>query len=136
MKAIAIGLCTALLTLAACDRMSAPKPPAGAVYADQLPVFPKAVYEDSMGGSTSDGFGGPAVSESRSWFYKVPESENAAAVQFYEQQLPHAQKEVEDGETRFVFAPRGGDEGEEITIRVEPGELQITESVKPGKRKD
>ena len=35
----------------------------------------------------------------------------------------------------FKFAPNGAEEGEDVSIHIETGKLNISEVVKPGKRK-
>lgn len=111
----------------------------GAVYAAQIPVYPGAHYEDSMGGKFYGDIGGPVITESLSWFFKLEDSPSKA-VQFYEGKLP-AGSRVEDeesqqpGETVFRFVPAGAADGEDVTVSIRAGELQITEQVKPGKRK-
>ena len=107
----------------------------GAVYANQVPVYPSATPDGMMGGTYSGSVGGPAVSQTQSWFFKIEDPVDKV-VAFYEKKLAGATKEVDDGEVTFTLAPTGGAKGEELTVRIEPGRLQITEEVLPGKIKD
>ncbi len=106
----------------------------GAVYASQIPVYPSAVYENAMGGAFSESLGGPATAESLSWFFKVSDPVEKV-VAYYEGKLPTAGRSKEGGEV-FTFVPRGAEAGESVSVTIRPGELQITEVVKPGKRKN
>jgi hypothetical protein len=111
----------------------------GAVYASQVPLYPSATYEDAMGGTYSAGVGGPPVSESLSWFFKVSDPPEKV-VAFYEGKLPGAERGVIRGaddadDPTFTVVPTGAEDGEYIRVIVGQGKLQITEVVKPGKRK-
>ena len=107
----------------------------GAVYAAQSPVYPAANYEDTMGGASHGDEG--AASESMSWFFKTQDPVEEVEA-FYRAKLPSAQrgeKETEDGVTvTCTFVPTGAEDGEEVVVSIRPGELQLTEVVKPGKR--
>jgi hypothetical protein len=108
----------------------------GAVYAKTLPIYPSAVYEDAMGGTYSETIGGPATFESLSWFFKVSDPAEKV-VEFYRTRLSGASEgKWEDGDPKFTVVPTGAEEGEEVVVTIRPGTLQITEVVKPGKRKD
>lgn len=114
-----------------------------------------------MGGNYYETIGGPVTYESLSWFFKVSDPMDKV-VAFYVTHLPHASRaedeetgeqeteasEAEEEETekektdqqetkdvRLTFVPVGAEEGEDVTIHISPGKLQITEVVKPGKRK-
>ena len=106
----------------------------GAVYAAQVPVYPAATYESSMGGSSSYSIGGPATSESTSWFFKTSDS-MAKVVEFYQARLSGARRETTDrGEVSFHLDPAGASDGEYVEVIVRPGTIQIHESVSPGKK--
>ena len=54
---------------------------------------------------------------------------------YYRAHLPSgAQETNETGEIRFRFVPKGAEEGEDVTVTVKPGEIQINETVKAGKK--
>ena len=112
----------------------------GAVYARQVPIYPSATYEDAMGGTYSGRIGGPPVSESLSWFFKVSDPPEKV-IAFYEEKLPGAERGVMTGlddadDPTFTVVPTGAEEGEYVRVTVGRGKLQITEVVKPGKRKN
>lgn len=104
----------------------------GAVYTEQIPVFPGAKLQDVAGGNYYDELGGPVTFESKSWFFKV--SDKAKVIAFYQEKLPSANREEDDEGVTFTFAPAGAEEGEDVSIVIKEGELQISEVVKPGKR--
>jgi len=107
----------------------------GAVYANQVGVYASATYDGTMGGSSLEQIGGPVISESQSWFFKTHDPAEKL-VAFYEQRLPRAEKRtVENGEVTFTLVPAGAEEGEQVVVTIRSGEFQITESLKPGKRK-
>lgn len=111
---------------------TASHPLSGAVYANRVPIYPSAIYKDSMGGT---GYGDAgAVSESLSWFFEVPDSVEKMSA-FYAGRLPGAERDQEGEEVTYTIAPEGAEPGENIVVTIRAGELQITESVKPGKRK-
>jgi len=106
----------------------------GAVYADVVPVYPGATYDGAMGGSTSEDIGGPAISDSMSWFFNVEDSVEDM-VDFYQEQLPGARLEKDDvGDNTFTLIPEGAAEGEYVQVIVRNGQLQIHESLKPGRK--
>lgn len=110
----------------------------GAVYANRFPLYPSATYEDAMGGGTySESVGGPPVSESLSWFFKVSDPPEKV-IAFYEEKLFPAERGVigETDDPTFTVVPVGAEEGEYVRVTVGQGKLQITEVVKPGKRKN
>jgi hypothetical protein len=104
----------------------------GSVYARQIPAYPGAKFEDSMGGTTSAGIGGPAVSESMSWFYRTTDPVEKV-VAFYVENLPGATRDApdEDGAVVFRVKPKMAGPDEYVTVKVRPGELQITEVTTP-----
>ena len=106
----------------------------GAVYAGAVPVFPGAKLTDIMGGDYMNEIGGPVMFKSQSWFFSTDEP-MAKVVEWYRKNLPEGAKpmEVEQGEVGFEWTPPGAVEGEEVSIRVREGELQIGEVVKAGK---
>lgn len=103
----------------------------GAVYAAAIPVWKGADYDDQMGGNYYDNIGGPVTFTSNSWFFNfdAPAAEVAA---FYRSNLPAGAKavEAEDGEYLFEWIPPGAKEGEEVSVRVSEGRLQIGEVIK------
>ena len=105
----------------------------GAVYATQIPVYPKAKLRDVGGGNYYEDIGGPVTFESKSWFFGFDDLQQVVA--FYQQQLPNAAREDEEDEVRFKFTPTGAEDGEDVSVVVRKDELQISEVVKPGKRK-
>jgi hypothetical protein len=150
-----------IVGLAACSKPQKGSGLPGVVYGSQIPVYPSAVFEDSMGGNYYETIGGPVTYESLSWFFKVSDPMDKV-VAFYTSRLPigsrledekaegeetgEAEAEEEDSEeastnrqqtedVRFTFVPTGAEEGEDVTITISSGKLQITEVVKPGKRK-
>lgn len=154
-------LVLSIVALAACSKSQKGSGLPGVVYGSQIPVYPSAVFEDSMGGNYYETIGGPVTYESLSWFFKVSDPMDRV-VAFYATHLPHASRaedeekgeqeteasEAEEEETekektdqqetkdvRLTFVPVGAEEGEDVTIHISPGKLQITEVVKPGKRK-
>jgi len=128
-RAVLIALLSPL-ALPACG--GAPKLD-GAVYAAQIPVYPKAKLRDVGGGNYYDDIGGPVTFESKSWFFSFDDRQQV--VVFYQQQLPNAAREDEEDEVHFKFAPTGAEDGEDVSVVVRKDELQISEVVKPGKRK-
>lgn len=105
----------------------------GAVYSEQIPVFPKAKLRDVGGGNYYDEIGGPVTFESKSWFFTIGEGQQAIA--FYQEKLPNAARDEDEDGVTFKFTPAGAEDGEDVSIVVRKDELQITEVVKPGKRK-
>lgn len=157
-----LGLLTlSVLAASACSKSKKESGLPGAVYASQIPVYAAAVFEDSMGGNYYETIGGPITYESLSWFFKVSDPMDKV-VAFYASRLP-SESRIEEGkpegqeageedaeeertgkgstdqhpteDVRFKYVPIGAEEGEDITIYISPGKLQITEVVKPGKRK-
>jgi hypothetical protein len=107
----------------------------GAVYAGQLPLYPSATLEGSMGGSTYGRVGGPAVSSSLSWFFTVSDPADKVLA-FYEARLSGAARGDDGDHPTLTLVPAGAEEGEYLRITVSPGKLQITEVVRAAKRKD
>jgi hypothetical protein len=118
---------------AGCSREAAAL--SGAVYSSQIPVYPAADFEDTFGGTGSDSIGGPPTSESMSWFFNVTDPKEKV-VAFYAEKLPQAERSELDDCVTFQFAPKGAEEYEWVWVRIKPGKLQLTESVRYGKRKD
>ncbi len=135
-KSIAAFVCVVgLLALhAACGSTEEASLP-GAVYAKGIPVYPGAKYIGSMGGHSSDSIGGPSSSESQSWFFKVSDPVEEVAA-FYKKKLPGAQAGQEDeNNPTFTLTPPGAEEGEYVQVIIRrTGDLQIHESLKPGKK--
>jgi hypothetical protein len=129
-RCAAAGALVIPLLAAACHR--GPRL-AGAVYGDQIPVYPEATFREMGGGSYSDDVGGPVTAESRSWFFTITDGQKAIA--FYQEKLPTAARDDDEDGTTFRFMPRGAESGEDVAVVIRKGELQITEMVKPGKRK-
>jgi len=131
---MAAACMTGLMTLqVACGRAENPLP--GAVYAKVVPVYPGAKYVGSMGGQSSDDIGGPATGESQSWFFKISDPAEEV-VAFYKKKLPGAELEKDDaGDPTFTLIPEGAEEGERVQVIFrKSGDLQIHESLKPGKK--
>jgi hypothetical protein len=108
-------------------------PLAGAVYSEQIPVYPDAALQASTGGLYSASLFGPPSVDSRCWWFYIQDPANRV-VDFYRDQLPGARITTDGGETVFHIVPQGARPGESVTIRVRPGEVRITETVRPGRR--
>jgi hypothetical protein len=122
-----------LTLLVACGSGESALP--GAVYAKVVPVYPGAKYVGSMGGQSSDRIGGPITGESQSWFFKISDpAEDVVA--FYKKKLPKAELRNDDsGDPTFTLIPEGAEEGERVQVICrKSGDLQIHESLKPGKK--
>lgn len=109
----------------------------GAVYASQIPVYPGADYEDSMGAETYATIGGAPTGDRLTWFFKVSDPAEKV-VAYYKEKLPQATREEgeDDEEVVLRFVPSGAEENESVTVRIRTGKLQISESVRYGKRKE
>ena len=105
----------------------------GAVYQAQIPVYPKAKLRDVGGGNYYDDLGGPVTFESKSWFFTIDDRQQVLA--YYQDKLPNAAREDDEEEVTFKFTPTGAEEGEDVSVVVRKDELQISEVVKPGKRR-
>ena len=105
----------------------------GAVYGAQIPVYPHARLRDVGGGNYYEDIGGPVTFESKSWFFTIDDRQKVLA--FYQEKLPSAAREDDDESITFKFTPTGAEEGEDVSVVVRKDELQISEVVKPGKRK-
>jgi hypothetical protein len=128
----AIGFMTLLVACGSADSESLLP---GAVYAKVVPVYPGAKYVGSTGGQSSDRIGGPVTSESQSWFFKTSDpAEDVVA--FYKKKLPKADLRDDDsGDPTFTLIPEGAEQGERIQVIFHKGgDLQIHESLKPGKK--
>ena len=97
------------------------------------PVYPKATLRDVGGGNYYEDIGGPVTFESKSWFFRIDDHQRVVA--FYQEKLPNAAREDDEDEIRWKFTPTGAEEGEDVSVVVRKDELQISEVVKPGKRK-
>jgi hypothetical protein len=99
----------------------------GAVFAGDVPMYKTASFASEMGGdSYSEDMDG--LTRSHSWFFATTDPVDKV-VAFYDQALPNATKGTdEQGFTTFVFVPEGGTFGDEVSITVRPGEIQIHES--------
>ena len=109
----------------------ASRPINGAVYAGAIPVYPGARFTDTMGGNYYETSGGPVTFTSQSWFFDVSDPMEKV-VQFYRTNLPEGGHEVETepGDVMFEWNPPGATEGEDVTVRISAGQLQIGETVK------
>ena len=123
-------LCACVLSVAGCSMIERRSELDGSVYARQVPAYPGAKFEDSMGGTTSEGIGGREVSKSQSWFYTVSDSVDTVAA-FYTEKLPTASKEVDGDSVVFHLKPTNAGPDESVVVTVEPGRLQITEIITP-----
>jgi hypothetical protein len=134
----AVGFC--------CGCTTQPTGLPGAYY--KIPVYQPSTVEDSMGGHYSDSIGGAATAESLSWFLKTSDSPTKV-VTFYQANLPVGSRatdeelaEESDGSeddkliAKFKYQPAGAEEDEDVTVRISEKRFQITELLKPGKRKD
>ncbi len=154
-------LALSMIAVGACSKSKEDSRLPGVVYGSQISLYPSAVFEDSMGGNYYETIGGPVTYESLSWFFKVSDPMDKV-VAYYASRLPSGSR-IEEGKTdfeeigeaeteeekdeevstnqqqtgdvQFKFVPTGAEEGEDVTITISPGKLQITEVVKPGKRK-
>jgi hypothetical protein len=138
--ALGLGLVVTALAAGCSSTDSGPSTGAalpGAVYAGQVPLYPSATFETAMGGTTYAGrIGGAVVNESLSWFFVVSDPPEKV-LSFYESKLPGAQRGASDSdEPTLTLVPTGAEEGEYLRVTVRPGRLQITEVVRPGKRKE
>ncbi len=112
----------------------ADSPIKGAVYAAAIPVWEDAKLTDITGGNYYNDIGGPVTFTSKSWFFKLSDPV-ADVADFYRQHLPAGATptEAEDGAVAFEWHPPGAKEGEEVSVTVREGELQISETIKaPG----
>jgi hypothetical protein len=101
-----------------------------AVYANQVPVYPRAELTDAMG-SESWGDEPDSYSKGMGWEFEF-KGEKADVVTFYDAALPNAAREVaEDGEVIWTLVPEGALPGEEVMVRVGEKEFWIHEDVKP-----
>ena len=126
-----VGLMTLLVACGGGTETTLP----GAVYAKVVPVYPGAKYVGAMGGQSSDDIGGPVTGESQSWFFKISDPAQEV-VAFYKKKLPGAKMENDDaGDPTFTLIPPGAEEGEHVQVICrKSGDLQIHESLKPGKK--
>jgi hypothetical protein len=135
MKArLGLALVAALL-LAGCAVPGSATRLEGAVYAHQIPIYPSAQYDGTMGGTTSGSVGGPAISKSQSWFFKTDDSIEEVTA-WYEEKLPGADKEPNEDGVTFTLVPDGADDGEKVSVWIHPGSFSISESVKPETKQD
>jgi len=104
----------------------------GAVYAEQIPVYPPASLTGQMSGRSSD-FDGSALTSSTSWWLEAPHAQSRVEA-WYEQRLPQARKSREDwGDgivTVYTWTPEGGQPGDELSITITREEIQITETLR------
>ena len=128
--AFVVGL---LALQVACGSAEATLP--GAVYAKVVPVYPGAEYDESMGGKSGDDIGGPVTAESTSWFFRISDPVDKV-IAFYREKLPGAKLAKDDlGDDVFTFIPTTAEEGEYVSVTIRKGgELQIGESLRPGKK--
>ena len=132
---VAAGCLLGLLTLhVACGSTETSLP--GSVYAKVVPVYPGSKYVESIGGQSSDTIGGPVSGESQSWFLKISDPAEQVLA-FYKEKLPGAEMaEDEAGASTFTLIPPGAEEGKRVQVIFwKNGELQIHESLKPGRRR-
>jgi hypothetical protein len=106
----------------------------GAVYASQVPVYPGAKLRDTGGGNYYNEIGGPVTFTSTSWFFEIKDPV-AKVADFYASHLPPGARpaEAEEGSISFEWTPPGSLEGEEVSVTVREGELQIGETLKAGR---
>jgi hypothetical protein len=118
--------------LAGCSRTSLLP---DATYAEQMiPIYPRAQLADQMG---SNSFGDePGESwDGMAWWLRSKDDPQKI-VEFYEAKLTGWQRDVDEtGAIVFKTVPPGGDEGEEVYVRIgNDGRIQIGESVRSSKR--
>jgi len=103
----------------------------GAVYAGAIPLYPGAKLEDVMGGNYYENVGGPVTFRSTSWFFKVSDPVDKVT-EFYRKNLPQGSHPVEaqEGDHAFEWVPPGAVAGEEVSVTVREGEVQIGETIK------
>ncbi len=106
----------------------------GAVYADQIPVYPGASLVSTSQGSYTDSAGKPPSLVTQNWFFKTRDSIQKVA-DFYQRKLPQAKRDDSEDATTFTILPQGAEPGENASVTLRPGEVQIGETTKPGKRK-
>ena len=107
----------------------------GAVYAGQISVYPKATFVTTSRGSYTDSAGRPPRLESESWFFKFQDS-MPRVVDYYQHHLSSAHRDDDDdGNVTFTFVPKEAESGEHVSVTIRPGALQISETLKPGKRR-
>ena len=130
----AAALLTGLMTLQVACRNTENALP-GAVYAKVVPVYPGAKYIGSMGGQSGSERGGRITGESQSWFFKISDPAEKV-VSFYKRKLPGARLEKDGaGDPIFTLIPEGAEAGERVQVIFrKSGDLQIHESLKPGKK--
>jgi hypothetical protein len=109
----------------------AKNPLKGAVYASEIPIYPGARFTDIMGGNYYEESGGPVTFTSQSWFFDLTDPVEKV-IQFYQAKLPpgHHEVEGEEGSVTFEWTPPGAVDGEDVTVVIRPGQLQIGETVK------
>lgn len=109
----------------------AESPIKGATFAGQVPIVSGAKLGDEMGGNYYDDLGGPVTFTSHSWFFELSTPLDEALA-FYASRLPDGARrvEAEEGTTAYQWRPPGSAEGEEVTVRISAGSLQVTEVVK------
>ena len=109
----------------------AKSPIKGAVYASVIPIYPGAKFTDIMGGNYYEELGGPVTFTSQSWFFDVTDPVEKV-VAFYRARLPEGYRDVEaeEGSIAFEWTPPGAVDGEDVTIVIRAGQLQIGETVK------
>ena len=109
----------------------AKSPIKGAVYASVIPIYPGAKFTDIMGGNYYEEFGGPVTFTSQSWFFDISDPVEKV-VAFYRSKLPQGYRDVEaeEGSVAFEWTPPGAVDGEDVTVVISEGQLQIGETVK------
>ena len=134
-RILAVGWLAGLLALLTACGSTQESPLPGAVYAKKVPVYRGAKYVGSVGGESTARIGARASVESRSWFLTTGEPAEKL-VAFYKRKLPDAKLAVNDaGESTFTLIPPGAEKGEVVQVIVRKGgDLQIKETVKPGKK--
>ncbi|HTO90639.1 MAG TPA: hypothetical protein VMJ70_05860 [Candidatus Sulfotelmatobacter sp.] len=101
---------------------------------DLVPLYPHARLMDQMG-SNSLGDGPGASWDGMAWWFRSKDRPERI-VAYYDEHLHGWQKDVAgDGEVVYRTVPPGGEDGEEVYVRIKAnGEIQIGESVKSGKK--
>ncbi|HKQ58174.1 MAG TPA: hypothetical protein VJY35_09925 [Candidatus Eisenbacteria bacterium] len=126
-----VALLVVALAPAGCGAKSTPLP--YAVYANEVPIFAGAVFEDASG-STSLGDTPESGADGMAWFFKV-RAPASKMVEFYEKRFPEAKRDPDwtDG-VRLVWTPKGAKPGEELSVVIADNQFSIREEVRIGTR--
>ena len=125
-----ITLAMLTLLLAGCSAQQVEMQLSGARYADQTPGYASAALVSARE-NTFYGNDGTAVSSVHQWTFKTTDP-LGRVVAFYEREIPGARKTaLSDKEVTFRYTPSGSGPGESVLVRLTPGEIRISEEVRP-----